>query len=366
MMSKKQKLAEMAARIKDTKAKLARLSESKKKVEETKAPTLGLDILIESVVERSEVVIATKAIADKIQRMAEDTAKLQATEVMNLVDPIKEHFGPEVANKFEQAAIAQLGKLSTTLRSVKDALGAEVTRMETIINGGSGTDMEMDAPAAPADDTLSLDADAPEMADDAAAVPAPEGDPMADAGEMPELDLGTDGTPTDADPQGDESIASLFKDEGNDPAGRPRRESVERSGAKALRESIDPDALVLKCFRRALKESRDATRAARATARFFEIDVDDVVEIVTEASKKPVKESKKSAKKAVKESAEMTSDVTFADRSIARDVVDHYVNRSGIRVNRWEMGKVNVTGPTNRVRELAQAIRMKELYPDSE
>jgi hypothetical protein len=64
-----------------------------------------------------------------------------------------------------------------------------------------------------------------------------------------------------------------------------RHRGMVESNVRKLRESSDPDALVLKSFRTKLAETRDAQHAAIRTARMFAIDVDDVISIVREAAK---------------------------------------------------------------------------------
>jgi len=65
---------------------------------------------------------------------------------------------------------------------------------------------------------------------------------------------------------------------------------------RSLRESKNPDALVLKEFRRVLSETKNPTRSVRMVAEKFAIDVSDVVQIVREA-KKVVKETPAMARK---------------------------------------------------------------------
>ena len=62
-------------------------------------------------------------------------------------------------------------------------------------------------------------------------------------------------------------------------------EGLIESAIKMLKNSADPDALVLNTFRIKLSERRDAQTAAIQTARKFAINVDDVVSVVREAAR---------------------------------------------------------------------------------
>lgn len=61
-------------------------------------------------------------------------------------------------------------------------------------------------------------------------------------------------------------------------------EGLIENAIKSLRESSNPDGLVLKIFRLKLAENRDAQLAAIRTARMFAIDIEDVVSVVREAA----------------------------------------------------------------------------------
>jgi hypothetical protein len=62
-------------------------------------------------------------------------------------------------------------------------------------------------------------------------------------------------------------------------------ESRRALNVKRLRESNDPDGLILKVFRRVFRECRNVQNAVRGTASAFEIDVADVVGIIREAKR---------------------------------------------------------------------------------
>lgn len=239
-----------------------------KNITESKATIEGLAFLIESSMERAELVMAAKSITDKLQAMAETLAKIEASDVMPMMDSMKENFGPQVAQKFETTVTAKLRALTETLRLAKDDIGTEIVRMEASVNGEPVSDMEMaDEMPTPEADTLTAPEDAAAPAD------APTGED--DIGNVPS----------------DEELESMFADaEGDDSgedisAGRVRKESVEARGASVLRESANPDLVVMRTFARLIREGRDTVKAATGVAAFFGIDASDVVDIVRDYRK---------------------------------------------------------------------------------
>jgi hypothetical protein len=242
----------------------------------TKIKTGTVAFLIESELERASLVLAAKDITNRLQRMAEDLAKIEANDIMPILDQLREVFGAEASEQFNTVATA---KVRTTIESIKDAkqgIGAEIDRLEKGVGGGVVPN-DMALGGAPVEDPA-----ADPLAD-------PEADPLAAASEeLPADDMGdamgTDGDDfTDADAAGVvpglEDLASV---EDESPMGRPRKESAKPRG-NALAEAKDPDALVLKKFRARLAEGARPLAAVRDTARTFSIDVEDVVRIVTEA-----------------------------------------------------------------------------------
>lgn len=245
---------------------------TKKPVRETAATTRGLAFLIESELEKAEVVLAAKAILEKLQGMAEDLAKVEANDIMPMLDGMRLTFGPELADAFNATTTAKLRQTTEAIKAAKDSIASEVAKLEGSVNGGMTNDMAMGA----------QDADAPELGGE-------------DLGLGGEADLGDMGGMGDEEAMGDDGMAdeapapemgdmdAAFDDaaEQNSAAGRARKESVE-SNVKALRESKNPDRLVYETFKRTLKEARNAVTAAKAVAEAFDIDLNDVIDIVKE------------------------------------------------------------------------------------
>ena len=247
----------------------------KEPMKEHKAAVSGLAFLVESELEKAQVVIAAKGILDKLQKMAEDLAKTEADDIMPMLDSMRLTFGPELTDSFNDVATAKLRQTMEAVKGAKEAITREVGRLEANVNGEQTNDMGMgEEPAADdgmgdlgADDGMGgLDGDAD--------MGAPEGD-LGDEAPMPGED---EEVPNPAD-----DLDAAFDDAAQDTtaAGRAKKESIERN-VKALSESKNPDRLVFETFRRTLKESRDVVRAAKAVANAFAIDFADVVAIVKE------------------------------------------------------------------------------------
>jgi hypothetical protein len=270
-MTKKNKLAEMQRRKAALEAKIKTVKEGRSKY------NTGVARLIESELDKASVVLAAKDIVEKIGKMAQDLAKVNGDDIMPMMDSLKELFGPQMADSFQKIASEKLTAATTSLTQIKDALSAEVSKLEGVVDGNAGNDMaQFDDAALAGDPAADLGAD-PLAAD-----------PLADAGldatgdVDADMDIAAAGAGDELDAAADE-IDDLFADDASaGAAGRPAKESVESKGAKALRESKDPDALILNSFRKAVREGYSPAKAARAVANVFGVDFADVVDIVRE------------------------------------------------------------------------------------
>jgi hypothetical protein len=224
--------------------------------------------LIESEMDRAGVVLAAKAITDKLTDIAEDLAKIGASDLIPLADTMRTAFGPDLTTRFEKTVTEQISALNDALRQAKDVLGGQITNFENIVEGKPGNDMDTEG-AAPGmsndmsapddmgdgsdeigdvDDDVSAHLDA-EHGDGEEQIPAPD----QHRGEKPD-----DGIDLEHD---------LFKDDGGNAAGRERK-----------MESLD--TRVLADFRQFLREGKTATLAARMTSAVHDIELNDVVSIV--------------------------------------------------------------------------------------
>lgn len=274
-MSNNKKLAELARRKKVLEAKVSALKETKAKS--------SLAYLIESELEKAEVVMVAKSVVDKLQKAAEEIAKIEGNDIIPAMEALKSAFGPNLADAFQKVAGEQLRNLVGSITQAKDAISSEVGKFEGVLNGEQpGNDMA--APADPmaggADDAdLGLEPDAEDdlgMEDDGEFDLG--GD---DAGVDP---LAVDGDDASGDDFVDSELDASFDDMDNSvAAGRAKKESAApKAGAKALAEAKDPDVVIATAFSKKLREGVDPVKAAKAVAKSFDIDFSDVVAIVRE------------------------------------------------------------------------------------
>ncbi len=223
--------------------------------------------LIESELEKAEVVLAARSITDTIQKMAETVAKMEAEDVMPLNDPIREHFGPEAAAKFSEAVSGKLRELTQSLSETKNIISDEIARMQ-----GEQVDTPSDDLSTMDDSALSPDANAapdaataPEAgAEEAPAAPAPEGgeEGVDDMNKLP----GMDG----AEPRYSDS------DFGGNAAGRARKESYESK--KPMLESAD--RALAREYVSFIREGKTAAEAAGLITETYGIDIDTLIQIM--------------------------------------------------------------------------------------
>ena len=109
---------------------------------------------------KAQTVLAAKEMVNKLQDMAEDVAKLSVEDLMPLIDMMRDQFGHEAADGFNQSAKTSLEELLRVTQSTKDTLDAAV---DTLNGGGipaEKTDIEQfgsDQP--PAGDMAATDID---------------------------------------------------------------------------------------------------------------------------------------------------------------------------------------------------------------
>ena len=107
---------------------------------------------------KATLILNAKSIANKVQDMAEDTAKLGVNDLMPLVDSLRTQYGPESATGFNDAVKAALNNLLTVTTETKETIDAAIT---TLQGGGvpsTSTDIEQPTDELPTD-TTGIDAD---------------------------------------------------------------------------------------------------------------------------------------------------------------------------------------------------------------
>jgi len=145
---------------------------------ETTGNQRALRVLTEGEEERAELIMASKDMVDRLTSWLEDTASMQAENLLELLDSIRDEMGSDVSEQFAGIVKPALQELYQTLERNREALAGAVA----ILTGGEAPTMGASA--------------APEMP------------------EMPEPEA-----PVSAPPAAG----------GEEPAGRATRESVERS-----------------------------------------------------------------------------------------------------------------------------------------
>lgn len=143
MMNKKQKIEKLKALTESVKATQAKIEKAKKLEESLRATNIG--VLLEAELEQAEVILAAKDFVTKLQKMAEDLAKMQA-ESIPLGDSMKEALGPEAATDFENAVTNAIADGLVAVRAAKDTISDSITRVEggtpEAADAGMGTDMD--------------------------------------------------------------------------------------------------------------------------------------------------------------------------------------------------------------------------------
>ena len=78
---------------------------------------------------------------DRLQKMAENLAEMQVEELMPLVDAMKEHFGPDVAQVFNSSVEATLQQALDTIKATRDGVDNAVLALtgEAPVQSDMGT-----------------------------------------------------------------------------------------------------------------------------------------------------------------------------------------------------------------------------------
>ena len=146
--------------------------------------------------DKAQLVMASKDMVDKLTGWMEDTAEMQSESMLELADAIRDEMGSETSEAF-----------TASIKPALDALYAEMEVTRIALTGGVGM---LTGEGEPVD---TMGAEDPEAPSDMDMEPTVDGDMDMDA-EMP----------ADDDFAADASAAG-----GDEEAGRPTRESVERS-----------------------------------------------------------------------------------------------------------------------------------------
>ena len=126
MSLKQKKIKHLKHRIieLDETLKQARL---KKRINEN---ARALSIILENELEQAEVILAIKDLSDRLQKMAESTARMNAEDVLPLVDQMRGIFGPKKSEDFSKAASYGLDLILNAIKNAKDKLGEQILSLE--------------------------------------------------------------------------------------------------------------------------------------------------------------------------------------------------------------------------------------------
>ena len=101
----------------------------KKKDESVNPRSLTLEHLrplMEQDLDQAELVLAAKDMVDRLQKMAEDLASMQVEDLMPLTDAMRESFGTEQAEMFNQTADATLASALETIKATREGMDQAV------------------------------------------------------------------------------------------------------------------------------------------------------------------------------------------------------------------------------------------------
>lgn len=213
-----------------------------------------ITFLIESELERAEVILAAKSLSDELQQMAEKVAKMDAEDVMPLADPLTTYFSAEQSRAFSGAVSEQLRGLVEKLKEVREGISNEIAKLEGGANGEPMNDLAMEPEAGAEGDEMDMDMD---MGDDAEMG----GDDMETSDDLADMDFDAG---EDLPEIGDEI------DDTKHAAGRARKDMPESADHAVARE-----------FGRLLKEGHTTQFAANAICESYGLEIDDLIQIVT-------------------------------------------------------------------------------------
>lgn len=128
-------------------------------------------MLAEGEEEKAEFIMSARDMVDRITGWMEDTANMQAENMLKLVDAIRDELGSDTAMEFESIIKPALATVYTALESSRQQL----TQGVTLLTGEGGADMMGAEPAMGGEEDMALDGEEGEAtADDFEAEPTDE------------------------------------------------------------------------------------------------------------------------------------------------------------------------------------------------
>jgi len=215
----------------------------------------NLSRLVENEMEKAEVVLNAKGILDDIQAAAEKLARIEAFDLMPMMDSLRASYGKTTADSFNNAVTQSLRDTIEALRASKEAIGTEISKLENVMNGELANDMAMD-------------------------------DGMDDE-DMDDEDMDDEDMDMDMDMDDDEDNMDMDMDIDDDvpsPAvGRARKENYANKRKKIaeqkMREAVK-NRRIMETYRSKIKEGRSPISSARFAAKRHSVNLSRVVEMV--------------------------------------------------------------------------------------
>lgn len=119
-MTKKDKIKQLKESLEKEKAKLLKLKEAKEN------PLNGFSKLLEADLDQAKIILAAQDIVAQLQKMAEQVADIGTSDLMPLVDQMRDAFGADLTNQFESSVDEAVQTCLDTLRDTKDKIGDAV------------------------------------------------------------------------------------------------------------------------------------------------------------------------------------------------------------------------------------------------
>lgn len=110
-------------------------SEDKEEMKEKQEGLVkGLGVLVEGELERAEIVLATKDLVARLQKIIEDLGNMGTDDIMPLVDGLRNNFNLQMAEEFSQKAEHHIQNAADSIQNFKDILDIESQKLEARIS----------------------------------------------------------------------------------------------------------------------------------------------------------------------------------------------------------------------------------------
>jgi len=90
----------------------------------------ALSIILENDLEQAEIILAIKNLGDRLQKMAESVARMNAEDVLPLVDQMRGIFGPKKSDDFSKVATDGINVIMNAIKHAKEGLGNQILNLE--------------------------------------------------------------------------------------------------------------------------------------------------------------------------------------------------------------------------------------------